>query len=159
MTDGESGSAAATPPHVLIVEAPYYAAVAQGLRAGAQRVFASAQATHELVQVAGAFELPGAIRMAIRAMARAGGPRWDGFLALGCVVRGETDHYDHIAREAARGLMDLSVQFGVPVAFGVLTVHDEAQALARACDDETNKGAEAARALVAQIALARRWGL
>ncbi len=159
MTDGESGSAAATLPHVLIVEAPYYAEVAEGLRAGARRVLDAAGATHELVQVAGAFELPGAIRMAIRAMARAGGPRWDGFLALGCVVRGETDHYDHIAREAARGLMDLTVHFGVPVAFGVLTVHDEAQALARARDDETNKGAEAARALVAQIALARRWGL
>ena len=61
--------------------------------------------------------------------------------------------------QAARGLMDLTVQFGVPVAFGVLTVHDEAQALARARDDEMNKGAEAARAVLAQIALARRWGL
>lgn len=159
MTAGEGDAPAAKPPHVLIVEAPYYAEVAGGLLAGARRILDGAGATHERVQVAGAFELPGAIRMAIRAMARAGGPHWDGFLALGCVVRGETDHYDHIAREAARGLMDLSVQYGVPVAFGVLTVHDEAQALARARDDETNKGAEAARALLAQIALARRWGL
>ena len=146
-------------PHVLIIEAPYYRAIAAGQRRGALRVLDAAGATHEVVQVAGAFELPGAVRLALRAMAKAGGPRWDGFIALGCVVRGETDHYDHICRETARGLMDLSVQYGVPVAFGVLTVHDEAQAEARAADDELNKGAEAAAAVLAQIALARRWGV
>ncbi len=146
-------------PHVLIVEAPYYAEVASGMLAGARRVLHEAGATHDVVQVAGAFELPGAVRLALRAMASAGGPRWDGFIALGCVVRGETDHYDHICTQTARGLMDLSVRFAVPVAFGVLTVHDETQALARSRDDEMNKGAEAARAVLAQIALARRWGL
>jgi 6,7-dimethyl-8-ribityllumazine synthase len=148
-----------TAPHVLIVEAPYYAGIAAGMLRGAQRVLEEAGATHEAVQVAGAFELPGAVRLALKAMARTGGPRWDGFIALGCVVRGETDHYDHICREAARGIMDLTVQFGVPVAFGVLTVHDEAQGEARARDDEMNKGAEAARAVLAQIALARRWSV
>jgi 6,7-dimethyl-8-ribityllumazine synthase len=146
------------PPHVLVIEAPYYREIAAGQLAGARRVLDAAGATHEVAQVAGAFELPGAVRLALRAMARSGGPRWDGFIALGCVVRGETDHYDHICRETARGLMDVSVHFGVPVAFGVLTVHDEAQALARARDDEMNKGAEAAHAVLAQIALARRWG-
>lgn len=146
-------------PHVLIVEAPYYRAIAAGMLQGAVRALDQAGATHEVVQVAGAFELPGAVRLALKAMARAGGPRWDGFIALGCVVRGETDHYDHICTQAARGLMDLTVQFGVPVAFGVLTVHDEAQAEARARDDEMNKGAEAAKAVLAQIALARRWGV
>jgi 6,7-dimethyl-8-ribityllumazine synthase len=146
------------PPHILIVEAPYYREIAAGQLAGARRVLAAAGATAEVVQVGGAFELPGAIRLAIGAMARAGGPRWDGFIALGCVVRGETDHYDHICTETARGLMDLSVQFGVPVAFGVLTVHDEAQAEARARDDEMNKGAEAASAVLLQVALARRFG-
>jgi len=147
------------PPHILVIEAPYYREIAAGQLAGARRVLEAAGATHEVVQVAGAFELPGAVRLALRAMARPGGPRWDGFIALGCVVRGETDHYDHICRETARGLMDLSVQFGVPVAFGVLTVDTEAQAEARARDDERNKGAEAARAVLAQIALARRWGV
>lgn len=146
-------------PHVLIVEAPYYAEIAAGMLRGAQGVLETAGATHEVVQAAGAFELPGAVRLALKAMARTGGPRWDGFVALGCVVRGETDHYEHICREAARGIMDLTVQFGVPVAFGVLTVHDEAQAEARARDDEMNKGAEAAKAVLAQIALARRWGV
>ncbi len=146
-------------PHVLIVEAPYYAEIAAGLLRGAVRALDQAGATHEVVQVAGAFELPGAVRLALKAMARTGGPRWDGFIALGCVVRGETDHYDHICTQAARGIMDLTVQFGVPVAFGVLTVHDEAQAEARARDDEMNKGAEAAKAVLAQIALARRWSV
>ena len=146
-------------PHVLIVEAPYYAEIAAGMLRGAVRALDQAGATHEVVQVAGAFELPGAVRLALKAMARTGGPRWDGFVALGCVVRGETDHYDHICTQAARGIMDLTVQFGVPVAFGVLTVHDEAQAEARARDDEMNKGAEAAKAVLAQVALARRWGV
>jgi 6,7-dimethyl-8-ribityllumazine synthase len=146
-------------PHVLIVEAPYYAAIAAGMLRGAVRVLDAAGATHDVVQVAGAFELPGAVRLALKAMARTGGPHWDGFVALGCVVRGETDHYHHICTQAARGLMDLTIQFAVPVAFGVLTVHDEAQAEARARDDEMNKGAEAAKAVLAQIALARRWGV
>jgi 6,7-dimethyl-8-ribityllumazine synthase len=145
--------------HVLIVEAPYYAEIAAGMLRGAARVLDAAGATYEVVQVAGAFELPGAVRLALKAMARAGGPRWDGFIALGCVVRGETDHYDHICTQAARGIMDLTVQFAVPVAFGVLTVHDTAQAQARARDDEMNKGAEAAKAVLAQVALARRWGV
>jgi 6,7-dimethyl-8-ribityllumazine synthase len=149
---------AETAPHILVVEAPYYREIAAGQLAGVKRTLDAAGATHEVVQVAGAFELPGAIRLAIGAMARSGGPRWDGFIALGCVVRGETDHYDHICRETARGLMDLSVQYGTPVAFGVLTVHDEAQALARAQDDELNKGVEAASAVLMQVALARRFG-
>jgi 6,7-dimethyl-8-ribityllumazine synthase len=146
-------------PHILIVEAPYYATIAAGMLRGAVRVLEAAGATHDVVQVAGAFELPGAVRLALKAMARTGGPHWDGFIALGCVVRGETDHYHHICTQAARGLMDLTVQFAVPVAFGVLTVHDEAQAEARARDDEMNKGAEAAKAVLAQIALARRWSV
>ncbi len=147
-----------TPPHVLIIESPYYRDIAEGLLGGARRALAASGATYEVLQVGGAFELPGAVRLAIGAMGRAGGPRWDGFIALGCVVRGETDHYDHICRETARGLMDLSIQYGVPVAFGVLTVHDEAQAEARARDDDMNKGVEAANAVLMQVALARRLG-
>jgi 6,7-dimethyl-8-ribityllumazine synthase len=149
---------AETAPHILVIEAPYYREIAAGQLAGVKRTLDAAGATHEVVQVAGAFELPGAVRLAIGAMARSGGPRWDGFIALGCVVRGETDHYDHICRETARGLMDLQVQYGTPVAFGVLTVHDEAQALARAQHDELNKGVEAANAVLMQVALARRFG-
>ena len=81
------------------------------------------------------------------------------WLVLGCVVKGETDHYDHICREASRGVMDIAVRTGAPIGFGLLTVRTLAQAEARARDDRHNKGAEAATALLMQLALARRWGL
>jgi 6,7-dimethyl-8-ribityllumazine synthase len=146
---------------LLIVESPYYAEIAAGLLRGALFEIEAAQASAEIVQVGGSFELPGAIRIAIRAGA-SGRPGFEGFIALGCVVRGETDHYDHIARECARGLMDVSIQFGVPVAFGVLTVHRYDQAASRALVPPSggwqhNKGREAARAALMQVALARRF--
>jgi 6,7-dimethyl-8-ribityllumazine synthase len=145
---------------LLIVESPYYTEIAAGLLAGARHEIEAAQAAHDVVQVGGSFELPGAVRMAIRATA-AGRAAYDGYVALGCVVRGATDHYDHIARECARGLMDLCIQFGVPVAFGVLTVHRYDQAAERALVPPSggwqhNKGREAARAALMQVALARR---
>ncbi|MBW8268529.1 6,7-dimethyl-8-ribityllumazine synthase [Caldovatus aquaticus] len=143
------------PPRVLVLQAPYYRAVIEGLRQGADPLLAAAGATVETAEVAGAFELPGALRLALRAPRR----RWDGFLVLGCVVKGETDHYDHICREACRGVMDIAVETGVPIGFGLLTVHTLAQAEARARPDRHNKGAEAAQALLTQIALARRWGV
>lgn len=148
------------PPRLLVIQAPYYRAVVEGMRRGAERLFAGAGATAETVDVAGAFELPAALRLALRASTAAtsaGRPRWDGFLVLGCVVKGETDHYDHICREASRGVMDIATETGAPIGFGLLTVHDLAQAEARARDDRHNKGAEAAMALLMQIALARRW--
>jgi 6,7-dimethyl-8-ribityllumazine synthase len=147
---------------LLIVESPYYGEIAAGLLAGARHEVDAGGASAEIVQVGGSFELPGAIRIAIRAAAQ-GRAAYDGFIALGCVVRGATDHYDHIARECARGLMDLSVQFGVPVAFGVLTVQRYEQATERAQVAPSggwqhNKGREAARAALMQVALARRLG-
>jgi 6,7-dimethyl-8-ribityllumazine synthase len=151
----------ATGAKLLIIESPYYADIAAGLRRGAQHEIEAAGATADLVQVGGSFELPGAVRIAIRAAA-AGRAAFDAYIALGCVIRGETDHYDHIARECARGLMDLSIQFGVPVAFGVLTVHRYDQAAERALLPpaggwQHNKGREAARAALMQVALARRF--
>ncbi|MCC7282336.1 MAG: 6,7-dimethyl-8-ribityllumazine synthase [Acetobacteraceae bacterium] len=162
MTVSPSPIADAAGARLLIIESPYYAEIAAGLRRGALHEIAAAGASHEVVRVGGSFELPGAIRIAIRASA-AGRAAFDGYVALGCVIRGETDHYDHIARETARGLMDLSIQFGVPVAFGVLTVHHYDQAAARAQVPpaggwEHNKGREAARAALGQVALARRFG-
>lgn len=147
---------------ILIVESPYYAEIAAGLLRGARHEIEAAGAAHDTLGVGGSFELPGAIRMAIRATA-AGRASYDGYVALGCVIRGETDHYDHIARECARGLMDLSIQFGVPVAFGVLTVHRYDQAAQRSAVPpagawEHNKGREAARAALMQVALGRRLG-
>ncbi len=140
-------------PHLLILRAPYYRDVVDGLTAGCERILREAGATFETLDVAGAFELPQALRMALR-----GGRRFDGYIALGCVVRGETDHYEHICRETIGGLMRVALQFGLAMGQGVLTVHRIDQALARSGRDGHNKGAEAAAAALLQIAAARRLG-
>ncbi|MCI0752873.1 6,7-dimethyl-8-ribityllumazine synthase [Teichococcus vastitatis] len=138
-------------PRILLIQAPYYEAVVSGMRHGAERVLAEAGATLEVVDVAGAFELPAALRMAIRK----GG--WDGFLLHGCVVKGETDHYQFICEAVCQGVMDISGETGMPLGFGLLTVETLAQAEARSAANRHNKGAEAAHALIGQILLARRW--
>jgi 6,7-dimethyl-8-ribityllumazine synthase len=133
---------------VAIVRARFNAPVTDGLLAGAQEALAEMGASARdvvVVDVPGAFELP----VAARAAARSG--RFDAVVALGAVIRGETDHYEHIAREAASGLARVAVRTGVPVGFGVLTVEREEQALARAAAGPENKGAEAARAAVATV--------
>ncbi len=139
------------PARVLVIQAPYYADVVGGMLAGAAKVLRDVDAVLDVVDVAGAYELPAALRMAVR---RGG---WDGFLLLGCVVRGETDHYSFICDAVCHGVMDISAETGVPLGFGLLTVDKLDQAVARSRDDRMNKGAEAAHALVGQIALARRW--
>ncbi len=141
------------PPHLLVVRAPYYREVVDGLTAGCERILRQAGATFEMLDVAGAFELPQVVRLALR-----GARRYDGFVALGCVVRGETDHYDHICRETIGGLMQVALQFGLALGQGVLTVHRLDQALARSGRDGHNKGAEAASAALLQIDAARRLG-
>jgi 6,7-dimethyl-8-ribityllumazine synthase len=138
-------------PRVLVIQAPYYADVVGGMLRGARAVLDEVGASVDVADVAGAYELPAALRMALRRGA------WDGFLLLGCVVRGETDHYTFICEAVCQGVMDLSVETGAPLGFGLLTVDTIDQAIARSRDDRMNKGAEAAHALVQQIALARRF--
>ncbi len=138
------------PPHILLVEAPYYAHIAEMLRRGAERAIAAAGATCEIVSVPGAFELPAAIAFAAR-----GNRRFDGFVALACVIRGETTHYDHICAETSRALQELAVREELALGFGVLTVENETQALVRAPPEGRDKGGEAARACLAMIALKR----
>jgi len=135
-------------PHILLVEAPYYSHIAAELRRGAERALAAAGATFERISVPGAFEVPGAIAIASRA-----NRNFDGFVALGCVIRGETTHYDHICAESARGLQDLAVRDGVAIGYGILTVENEAQAHARARAEEGNQGGQAARAALILVAL------
>jgi 6,7-dimethyl-8-ribityllumazine synthase len=142
------------PPRLLLIQAPYYEAIVGGMRRGVERVAAEAGASLDIVDVAGAYELPAALRMAINAA-----QGWDGFVLLGCVVKGETDHYDHICREATAGVMAITAETGVAVGYGLLTVHSIGQAEARAQDDGYNKGAEAAQAALMQIGLRRRWKL
>ncbi|HEX4260181.1 MAG TPA: 6,7-dimethyl-8-ribityllumazine synthase [Acetobacteraceae bacterium] len=145
------------PPHLLIVRAPYYRAVVDGMSDAAAALLREAGATFDTLDVAGAFELPQAIRLALRGTAR-----FDGFVALGCVVRGETDHYDHICRETMAGLMHVALGFGIALGTGLLTVDRLEQAEARsgygAAGGRHNKGAEAAAAALIQIAAARRLG-
>ena len=138
-------------PHILLVEAPYYSHIAAELRRGAERALAAAGATFERISVPGAFEIPAAIAIASRASRH-----FDGFVALGCVIRGETTHYDHICAESARGLQDLAVRDGVAIGYGILTVENEAQALARASPEGRDKGGEAVRACLAIVELKRR---
>jgi 6,7-dimethyl-8-ribityllumazine synthase len=142
-----------SPPHLLVLRAPYYQAVVDGLTDGAARILREAGATFEQLDVAGAFELPQAIRIATR-----GAQRFDGFVALGCIVRGETDHYEFICRATMEGLMSVALQFGLAMGTGLLTCDTLQQAEARSGKDGHNKGAEAAAAALLQIGAARRLG-
>jgi 6,7-dimethyl-8-ribityllumazine synthase len=152
----ERGAAvlAGPPPRILVIAAPYYRAVVEGMRHGAERVLAELRATTDTVEVAGAYELPAALAMAL-----ASPRRWDGFLLLGCVVKGETDHYTFICDAICHGVMGLSTKHAAAIGFGLLTVDTLAQAEARSRDDRMNKGAEAAHAVLGQIGLARGWGV
>ena len=150
--DMPAPAAVPTAAHVLIVRAPYYRDVVDGMTDGARRILAQAGATHDTLDVAGAFELAQAIRIALR-----GPTRYDGYVALGCVVRGETDHYEFICGTSLDGLMQVALQFGLAMGTGLLTVHDLAQAVARSADDRHNKGAEAAAAALGQITIQRRF--
>ena len=138
------------PVRLLIVVAPYYKDIADDLIAGARAVAAEAGASADLVEVPGALEVPAAIGMAAR-MAD-----YDGFVALGCVIRGETTHYDTVCNDSSRGLTMLGLQ-GVCLGNGILTVENEAQALARARVAEMDKGGGAAHACLTMIALKRRF--
>jgi 6,7-dimethyl-8-ribityllumazine synthase len=140
-------------PHLLIVRAPYYRGVVDGLTAGAERILREAGATFELLDVAGAYELPQTIRIALR-----GNRKFDGFIALGCIVRGETDHYEFICRATMDGILGVSLQFGICLGTGLLTCDTIAQAEARSGQDGFNKGAEAASAALLQVNAARHLG-
>ena len=141
------------PPAMLLVRAPYYQAVVDGMTEAALRILGEAGAAHEVLDVAGAYELPQAIRIALR-----GTRRFDGFIALGCIVRGETDHYEFICAASMNGLMDVALQYGLALGTGLLTVDTLAQATARSGPDGHNKGAEAAVAALRQVDAARRFG-
>lgn len=134
-------------PRVLIVEARFYPEFADELARGATAVLDASGIAYDRMEVPGVFEIPAAIRFALKAMeVHSATYNYAGFLALGCVIRGETDHYDHICREASRALMDIAVEYSVALGFGVLTCEDEEQTRARASVEEKNKGADAANA-------------
>ncbi len=136
---------------LLLVVAPYYREIADQLQRGAEAAAAEGEATLDRVFVPGAFEIPGAIAQAARRSP------YEGYVALGCVVRGETSHYDYVCGESARGLMDLSIREGLAIGYGILTVNTIDQAQVRADPKRADKGGEATRAALAMIALKRRF--
>ena len=145
----------ASPPNILIVEARFYDDIADALVDGAAAVLDDAGASYERLRVPGAFEIPAAIGFAARSAHAAG---FDGFIGLGCVIRGQTTHYDYVCQESARGLQDLAVRDGVALGYGILTCETREQAMARASRDEHDRGGAAARACLAMIELRRRVG-
>jgi len=139
------------PLRVLVVEARFYNDLADELLKGAADVLTAFGAGFEVVTVPGALEIPAAV-----AMAEAGATAVDGYVALGCVIRGETWHFEVVSNESARGLMDLAIDRGLAIGNGILTVEDETQAWARARVSEGDKGGGAARACLEMIAVKRR---
>lgn len=144
------------PIRILIVEARFYDDLADELLRGAREALVAAAAEVEVITVPGALEIPGVIAMADEAGRRAGGRAFDGYVALGCVIRGETYHFEIVANESARGLMDLTIGRRLAIGNGVLTTEDDAQAWARARVAEGDKGGFAARACLTMVELHRR---
>ena len=142
---------------ILVVEARFYDAIADVLLAGAMKALKEAQAEVDCVSVPGSLEIPTAIAIAADAARRRRRP-YDGAVALGCVIRGETIHFEIVSHQSARGLMELSIARGLPIGNGIITVENEAQAFARARMDEQDKGGDAVRAALALVALKRRLG-
>jgi 6,7-dimethyl-8-ribityllumazine synthase len=142
---------------ILVVEARFYDAIADALLAGAMKALKEAQAEVDCISVPGSLEIPTAIAIAADAARRRRRP-YDGAVGLGCVIRGETIHFEIVSHQSARGLMELSVARGLPIGNGIITVENEAQAFARARMDEQDKGGDAARATLALVALKRQLG-
>jgi 6,7-dimethyl-8-ribityllumazine synthase len=140
---------------ILVVEARFYEDIADALLAGATRALDEVGAVYERLSVPGSLEIGPAIAMALDAAERSGKP-YEGAVALGCVIRGETLHFEIVSQESARALVDISVRRGVPVGNGIITVDTDAQAWARARPEEADKGGDAARAALALVRLKRR---
>lgn len=144
-------------PHLLIIEARFYDDLANALLEGAKAALDKAGATYDVVSVPGALEIPAAISFALDG-ADEGGTDYDGFVALGVVIRGETYHFDVVANESARALMDLAVDESLAIGNGILTTENEEQAWTRARRSEGDKGGSAARTALTMIALRDRFG-
>ncbi len=144
---------------ILIVEARFYEDIADELVAGAiEALDRLGHPYHERIAVPGAFEIPAAIALAAAAAHGGNAPRYGGYIALGCVIRGETTHYDYVCGESARGLMDLAVRERLAIGYGILTVENREQAWVRAARDKGNKGASAAAACLAMMRLKAELG-
>ena len=144
--------------NILIVEARFYGHISDALLDGAVAAIEKAGAHFERLSVPGALEIPTAIALAARG-GEHGGKSFDGYVALGCVIRGETYHFEIVAGESARGLVNLGINHGLCIGNGILTVENERQALIRAAVEEGDKGGDAARACLALISTRNRLGV
>ena len=143
--------------HLLIIEARFHDDLADALLDGATTALDEADATYDVVTVPGSLEIPAVITFALDGMGE-GGKDYDGFVALGTIIRGDTYHFDIVANESSRALMDLSVQEAIPIGNGILTTENDAQAWTRAKRSEGDKGGFAARAALTMIALKEQLG-
>ena len=143
---------ALTSGHYLIVQANFYTELAAAQKQGAVAELETAGASFDVISVPGALEIPAAI-----AIAAANPCPYDGFIALGCVIRGETTHYETVCKESSRGLMDLAIQRNLAIGNGILTVENSEQAWERADMNRKDKGGDAARAAMAIVAVAKRY--
>lgn len=140
-------------PTILIVTAPYYKDISDVLETGARDVLAKAGYAAQTITVPGAFEIPAAIAFAHSSR------RFEGYVALGCVIRGETTHYDYVCGESARGLQDLALREHLAIGYGILTVENMEQAKLRADLKQGNKGGEAAQACLTMMAIKKLYGV
>lgn len=140
-------------PHILIISSRFYPEIADELSKGATDALKAAGATFEEIEVPGAFEVPGAIAFALASN------KYDGFVALGCVIRGETTHYDYVCQESARGLTELALKKHAAIGYGILTVETTGQAQIRADVKEGNKGGSAATTCLRMIELKQKFGV
>lgn len=148
------------PPHIMLIESRFHTDVADMLKQGAIAELNKIGATYEVYEVPGALEVPAAIQFSVRGLdfytAR---KRFDAYVALGCVIRGETSHYDIVAGESARGLMDMATKHTLCVGNGILTVENKEQAIERADPDKMDKGGDAAYAALSMLQLKSRFGI
>ncbi|MCB9991621.1 MAG: 6,7-dimethyl-8-ribityllumazine synthase [Rhodospirillales bacterium] len=135
--------------HVLIIESRFYDRISDGLLDGAKHALDDAGASYDLITVPGAFEVPAALKMAMS-------DKYDAYVVLGCVIRGETSHYDLVCNESARGVYDLVLEHELALGNGIITVENEAQALARARRSEKDKGGGAAQAALKMLEIKRQ---
>lgn len=143
-------------PRVLIIDARFYEDIADALFEGAKAAIDASDFEYDRIDVPGALEIPAAIRFA---MNRKGDRAYDGFVALGCVIRGETAHFDVVVNESARGLQQLAIEHQLAIGNGIITVENEEQAWERARKDRQDKGGQAALACVAMIGLKQLFSL
>ena len=143
-------------PHILIIDAPYYTHISKALVEGAEEALKNAGATWDYQPVPGVLEIPAALSMVLEGMTL-GGKHYDGFITLGCVIRGETTHYEVVAFESARAIMDITIAECIALGNGIQTVENETQALARARTEEMNKGGHAATAVLDMIKLREKF--